>query len=222
MYDLRHETDPAVALAHAGVLLHAAERLLSDVPGGGLQDVQAHLLQRRRGPHLPGRRRMDLPRRLSTDSVSRRLLLPDDVPSRCRRAQPISAGSWWRIISCTSAFPASSTSSSASCASSGSICRRRTTDICWPASITDFWRRINIYWKDFMMKIFYYPSFFALKRRGWTERWSLVLATIVVFLSDVAAALLSVVLAARRLSDHVARCAVLGNSRRARRGEYVV
>jgi D-alanyl-lipoteichoic acid acyltransferase DltB (MBOAT superfamily) len=49
--------------------------------------------------------------------------------------------------------------------------------------INDFWRRINIYWKDFMMKIFYYPSFFALKKRGWTERWSLVLATMVVFVS---------------------------------------
>ena len=28
------------------------------------------------------------------------------------------------------------------------------------ASFTDFWRRINIYWKDFMMKVFYYPMFF--------------------------------------------------------------
>ncbi|MEP6835581.1 MAG: hypothetical protein ABJB74_19500, partial [Gemmatimonas sp.] len=28
------------------------------------------------------------------------------------------------------------------------------------SSFTDFWRRINIYWKDFMMKLVYYPSFF--------------------------------------------------------------
>src|SRR5690606_21732301 len=26
------------------------------------------------------------------------------------------------------------------------------------SSFNDYWRRINIYWKDFMMKIFYYPS----------------------------------------------------------------
>ena len=34
------------------------------------------------------------------------------------------------------------------------------------SSFTDFWRRINIYWKDFMMKIFYYPAIFRLKRSG--------------------------------------------------------
>ena len=33
-------------------------------------------------------------------------------------------------------------------------------------SINDFWRRINIYWKDFMVKIFYYPAYFKLRRRG--------------------------------------------------------
>ena len=26
------------------------------------------------------------------------------------------------------------------------------------SSFTDFWRRINIYWKDFMLKVFYYPG----------------------------------------------------------------
>ncbi len=44
---------------------------------------------------------------------------------------------------------------------------------------TDFWRRINIYWKDFMMKLVYYPSFFRLRRWG-TER-ALVASTIIVF-----------------------------------------
>ncbi len=34
------------------------------------------------------------------------------------------------------------------------------------SSFTDFWRRINIYWKDFMMKIFFYPAYFALSKRG--------------------------------------------------------
>ena len=34
------------------------------------------------------------------------------------------------------------------------------------SSFTDFWRRINIYWKDFMMKVFYYPAFFRLRRLG--------------------------------------------------------
>jgi D-alanyl-lipoteichoic acid acyltransferase DltB (MBOAT superfamily) len=45
---------------------------------------------------------------------------------------------------------------------------------------TDFWRRINIYWKDFMMKLVYFPSFFRLRKRGNTP--ALIIATIVVFL----------------------------------------
>ncbi|HVF62993.1 MAG TPA: hypothetical protein VNE58_03245 [Casimicrobiaceae bacterium] len=49
------------------------------------------------------------------------------------------------------------------------------------SSFTDFWRRINIYWKDFMMKLVYYPSFFRLKRFGGT--FALVAATIAVFLA---------------------------------------
>jgi hypothetical protein len=47
------------------------------------------------------------------------------------------------------------------------------------SSFTDFWRRINIYWKDFMMKLFYYPAFFALRKRG--ETLALVLSTVLVF-----------------------------------------
>jgi len=47
------------------------------------------------------------------------------------------------------------------------------------AGFTDFWRRINIYWKDFMMKLVYYPSFFKLKGMG--TRAGMIGATIVVF-----------------------------------------
>jgi hypothetical protein len=49
------------------------------------------------------------------------------------------------------------------------------------ASFTDFWRRINIYWKDFMMKLVYYPSYFWLRR--WGGNTALVGATVVVFLA---------------------------------------
>jgi alginate O-acetyltransferase complex protein AlgI len=47
------------------------------------------------------------------------------------------------------------------------------------SSFTDFWRRINIYWKDFMMKLFYYPAYFALRRRG--PLFALVVSTVIVF-----------------------------------------
>jgi uncharacterized membrane protein len=47
------------------------------------------------------------------------------------------------------------------------------------SSFTDFWRRVNIYWKDFMQKVFYMPAFFHLRKFG-HER-ALVLATAWVF-----------------------------------------
>lgn len=49
------------------------------------------------------------------------------------------------------------------------------------SSFTDYWRRVNIYWKDFMLKVFYYPSYFWLRRFGPTT--ALVLATVVVFVA---------------------------------------
>jgi D-alanyl-lipoteichoic acid acyltransferase DltB (MBOAT superfamily) len=36
-------------------------------------------------------------------------------------------------------------------------------------SLTDFWRRINIYWKDFMVKLVYFPLYFRLRRQGDTR-----------------------------------------------------
>jgi hypothetical protein len=48
------------------------------------------------------------------------------------------------------------------------------------ASFTDFWRRINIYWKDFMQKIFYFPAVFALKRLGTNN--AIIIATLYVFM----------------------------------------
>jgi len=46
------------------------------------------------------------------------------------------------------------------------------------SSVNDFWRRINIYWKDFMIKVFYYPCFFRLRKRGATR--ALVVSTVCV------------------------------------------
>jgi hypothetical protein len=47
------------------------------------------------------------------------------------------------------------------------------------SGFTDFWRRINIYWKDFMMKLVYYPSYFQLRR--WNGNAALILSTVIVF-----------------------------------------
>ena len=47
------------------------------------------------------------------------------------------------------------------------------------SSFNDYWRRINIYWKDFMMKLFFYPLY--MKTRHWGATTALVFSTLVVF-----------------------------------------
>jgi D-alanyl-lipoteichoic acid acyltransferase DltB (MBOAT superfamily) len=47
------------------------------------------------------------------------------------------------------------------------------------SSFTDFWRRINIYWKDFIQKLVFNPAYFALRRLGDTP--ALCLATLIAF-----------------------------------------
>jgi alginate O-acetyltransferase complex protein AlgI len=46
---------------------------------------------------------------------------------------------------------------------------------------TDYWRRINIYWKDFMVRLFFNPVVFRLKR--WPQPAALAAATAVVFVA---------------------------------------
>jgi hypothetical protein len=46
---------------------------------------------------------------------------------------------------------------------------------------TDYWRRINIYWKDFMVRLFFNPVVFRLKR--WPQPAALAVATLVVFVA---------------------------------------
>jgi D-alanyl-lipoteichoic acid acyltransferase DltB (MBOAT superfamily) len=46
-------------------------------------------------------------------------------------------------------------------------------------SFTDLWRRMNIYFKDFMMKLVYYPSFFRLRKKG--MRKAIGLSLVMVF-----------------------------------------
>jgi alginate O-acetyltransferase complex protein AlgI len=48
------------------------------------------------------------------------------------------------------------------------------------SSFMDLWRRNNIYWKDFMMKVFYYPMYFRIKKLGNTKALVISLAVVVV------------------------------------------
>jgi len=47
------------------------------------------------------------------------------------------------------------------------------------ASFTDFWRRINIYWKDFILKLFFNPVYFKVKSMG--AATAMIIATLVSF-----------------------------------------
>jgi hypothetical protein len=46
---------------------------------------------------------------------------------------------------------------------------------------TDYWRRINIYWKDFMVRLFFNPVVFRLKR--WPQPVALAVGTVAAFLA---------------------------------------
>lgn len=47
------------------------------------------------------------------------------------------------------------------------------------SSFTDFWRRINIYWKDFILKIFFNPVYFRCKKLG--PAMAMTIATFIAF-----------------------------------------
>jgi hypothetical protein len=47
------------------------------------------------------------------------------------------------------------------------------------ASFTDYWRRVNIYWKDFIMKIVFYPAIFRMK--AWNQTTAMIVATAFAF-----------------------------------------
>jgi len=46
-------------------------------------------------------------------------------------------------------------------------------------SFTDYWRRVNVYWKDFVQKVFYYPAYFKMRKVGNITK--LALATLLGF-----------------------------------------
>jgi D-alanyl-lipoteichoic acid acyltransferase DltB (MBOAT superfamily) len=46
-------------------------------------------------------------------------------------------------------------------------------------SFLDYWRRVNIYWKDFMMKIVFYPTIFRMKT--WNQTTAMIVATALAF-----------------------------------------
>ena len=74
------------------------------------------------------------------------------------------------------------------------------------SSFTDIWRRINIPWKEFMAKLFFFPVFFAT--RGWgTRRHSC--GRPVGFPGDLVSSQLPGVLALRQFPAQHARCRTL-------------
>ena len=75
------------------------------------------------------------------------------------------------------------------------------------SSFTDLWRRINIYWKDFMIKVFYYPTYFRI--RQWGADHQPYLCDCLCIFSDLVFSCLSMVLAAGHISSYRAGHVVL-------------
>lgn len=50
-------------------------------------------------------------------------------------------------------------------------------------SPNEIWRRANIYWKDFMVKVFYLPAYKAMQKRKLSMKRSLIAATVFVFVA---------------------------------------
>ena len=73
---------------------------------------------------------------------------------------------------------------------------------------TDYWRRINIYWKDFMVRLVFNPVVFRLKR--WPQPAALAAATVDGLRGHLVPARLPVVLAARHVGLLDSRRRVLG------------
>lgn len=51
------------------------------------------------------------------------------------------------------------------------------------SSLTGIWRRINIYWKDFVAKVFFFPAFFGCRRCGVPTTWAMGFAVLAVFVA---------------------------------------
>jgi len=51
------------------------------------------------------------------------------------------------------------------------------------SSFSDIWRRINIYWKDFLTKVFFFPALYALRGRGASMNTAIVAGVFVVFVA---------------------------------------
>jgi hypothetical protein len=49
------------------------------------------------------------------------------------------------------------------------------------SGFSDYWRRINIYWKEFMAKLFFFPSFAAMRKSGYSNTQKIAIATVIVF-----------------------------------------
>lgn len=57
------------------------------------------------------------------------------------------------------------------------------TKFYFPVGFIDFWRRINIYWKDYMQKMVFTPSFVRLKRWGVEQNTAILASMLIVFIA---------------------------------------
>ena len=217
LYELKHAKIAGNPGRHAQLLFLAAELLLHAFPGGRLPDHAARLFRRRR-PRLAAARPAD---DVAGDGPSLALSpgLPRDVDSRRRRCTtwPVSLATW---SATTCLYLQVSGQFHIACGMLhlyGFQLPETHHNYLLATGFTDYWRRINIYWKDFMVRLFFNPVVFRLKR--WPQPAALAAGTIGGIPGDLALACLPVVLAARELGFLGSGCPLLGDPGGAGAGE---
>ncbi len=181
LYEIKHAEEPEPLVDTLGYFFLLPNYAFLLFPVVDYRTLEAGLL-RRRHPRDPGHRPADDLQRRGPASglpagVSRAADPGRGGPQPGDACSPSSPA-----ITCSTSRSRASSTSPAGCSTcSATSCRTTHHNYLLATGFTDYWRRINIYWKDFMIRVVFNPVAFRLKRK---PRWvTLSAATTAVFLA---------------------------------------
>ena len=180
LYEVKHARAPESLVDTVELFLLAAELQLHALSGGRLPDAPARFLRRRRARHPAAGPGDDVPGDASPP------LLPADLSRALDPAAEVH-GPWTLAgyLACNYLlYLRVSGQFHIACGMLhlfGYQLPETHHRYLLATGFTDYWRRINIYWKDFMVRLFFNPVVFRLKR--WPQPAALAVATLTVFLA---------------------------------------